>query len=74
MVVKRKPNSHVLCIDPKKKPIPKQVQSKADLFKELRALKYEALEKENIDNIETILKLEKYLQKWKPLVTVYAEC
>ena len=75
MVLKRKPNSHVVCIDPKKKPITNKVQSKADLIQELKALKslYEALEKENIDNIETILKLKKYLQKWKPQVAVHAE-
>ena len=76
MVLKRKPNSHVVCIDPKKKPLPKKVQSKADLLQELKALRllYEALEKENIDNIQTISKLKIELQKLKPEVTVHAEC
>ena len=76
MVLKRKPNSHVVCIDPKKKPLPKKVQSKADLLQELKALRllYEALEKENIDNIQTISKLKIELKKWKPEVTMHAEC
>ena len=75
MVLKRRPSSHVVCIDPKKKPIPKKFQSKADLIQELKALKslHEALEKENIDNVETILKLKKDLQTLKPKVTVHTE-
>ena len=68
MVIKRKPNSHVVSIDPKKKPLPKKVQSKADLLQELKALKslHEALEKENIDNIQIISKLKKRASETKP--------
>ena len=74
--MKRKPNSHVVCIDPKKKPITKKVQSKTDLIQELKELKLlnEALEKENRDNIEIISKLKKELQKENPAVTVHAGC
>ena len=74
--MKRKPNSHVVCIDPKKKPITKKVQSKTDLIQELKELKLlnEALEKENRDHIETISKLKKELQKENPAVTVHAGC
>ena len=49
MVLKRKPNSHLVFIDPKKEVTPKKVQSKAELVQELKAVKLlnEALEKEN---------------------------
>ena len=60
MMVKRKPNSHVVCVDPKKKTMPKKVQSKAELIQEIAALKAlnDALEDENKKNRETISKLE----------------
>ena len=71
MVLKRKPNSHVVCIDPKKKLASKKVQTKAELIQELKAVKSlnEVLEKENKD---TISKLKEQLQKQKPVDTVHA--
>ena len=71
MVLKRKPNSHVVCIDPKKKVTPKKVQSKAELVQELKAVKLlnEALEKENRDNMETISILKEKLKKQNPVDT-----
>ena len=65
MMVKRKPNSHVICIDPKKKTLPKKAQTKADLVQEITTLKSlnEALEDENKKHRETIFKLEEKLQK-----------
>ena len=76
MVLKRKPNSHVGCIDPKKKITPKKVQSKADLVQELKAVKIlnEALEKENIDNRETISILKEKLKKQNPVDTINEGC
>ena len=63
MMVKRKPNSHVICIDPKKKTMAKKVQSKADLVHEIATLKAlnDALEDENKKNRETISKLEEQI-------------
>ena len=60
-VLKRKPNSHVVCIDPKKKNTPKKPPTKADLVQELKSLKNlnEALEENNKKNMEKILFLEK---------------
>ena len=56
---------HVVCIDPKKKTLPKKMQSKAELVEEIASLKAlnDALEDENKKHRETILKLEEKLQK-----------
>ena len=79
MVVKRKPNSHVICIDPKKKTLPKKVQSKAELIEEIKALKAlnDTLEEENKKNVKTILELEEKMslhKKHKPAEFVNAGC
>ena len=76
MVLKRKPNSHVVCIDPKKKFTPKKVQSKADLVQELKAVKLlnEALEKEIKENMDTISILKEKLIKQKPVDIIHSGC
>ena len=76
MVLKRKPNSHVVCIDPKKKLTPKKVQSKADLVQELKAVKLlnEALEKEIKENMNTISILKEKLLKQKPVDIIHSGC
>ena len=78
MMVKRKPNSHVICIDPKKKTMAKKVQSKAELVHEIATLKAlnDALEDENKKNRETISKLEEKIsmQIHKSIDTVNTGC
>ena len=56
---------HVVCIDPKKKALPKKVQTKAELLEEVASLKAlnDALEDENKKYRETITKLEEKSQK-----------
>ena len=70
MVLKRKNNSHSLCIDPKKTNTLKKNPTKADLVQELKEIKQinEALEEENKRNNEIIEVLKKKvasLQKQK---------
>ena len=64
MMVKRK---HVVCIDPKKKTLPKKMQSKAELVEEIASLKAlnDALEDENKKYRETITKLEEKISSEK---------
>ena len=64
MMAKRK---HVVCIDPKKKTLPKKVQSKAELVEEVASLKAlnDALEDENKKYRETITKLEEKISSEK---------
>ena len=66
-MTKRKPYSHVVCIDPKKKTLPKKVQSKAELVEEVASLKAlnDALEDENKKYRETITKLEEKISSEK---------
>ena len=63
MVLKKRQNSHLICIDPKKKNIPGKAQAKADLIQELKTLKSlnDSLEDENRKNMVTIEDLKEKL-------------
>ena len=60
MVLKRRQNSHLVCIDPKKKNTPSKAQTKADLLQELKTLKSlnDAPEDENRKNMVIIKDLK----------------
>ena len=72
MMVNRKQNSHVVCIDPKKKKAPKKAQTKAELVQEITSLKAlnDALEDELKKNLETISKLEEKISMHKKSVDI----
>ena len=63
MVLKKRQNSHLICIDPKKKNTPGKAQTKADLIQELKTLKSlnDALEDENRKNMVIIEDLKEKL-------------
>ena len=60
MVLKRKTSAHVVCIDTKKITAPKRHPARADLLRELKAMKKvnDTLELDNVKNLEVIKILE----------------
>ena len=63
MVLKRRQNTHLVCIDPKKKNAPTKVQNKAELIQELKVMKdlNNDLEEENRKNMVIIGELKEKL-------------